>query len=59
MSVTISGGCLCGAVSYRGEVEQPQTMACYCKDCQHATGSPAATFIAIPEANLEVEGASN
>ena len=57
MSISISGGCLCGSVKYSAELESAQTMACYCKDCQKATGSPAATFVAVPQPVFELEGA--
>ena len=56
MSTSISGGCLCGAVRYRAELEQPQVMSCYCKDCQGATGSTCATFVAVPLTQMESEG---
>lgn len=56
MSTEIRGGCSCGAVSYSSTLEQPRTMACYCKDCQRATGSPMATFVAVPESLMSLEG---
>lgn len=52
----IEGGCLCGAVRFKAEVAEPSVMSCYCKDCQHATGSSCATFVAVPETAFELEG---
>lgn len=40
----MSGGCLCGAVSYTVHGEPMFSCICYCSDCQKVTGS---AFIAI------------
>lgn len=53
----IEGGCLCGAVTYRAEIERVAAMSCYCKDCQRATGSACATFVMVPRSDFAEEGA--
>ncbi len=52
----IQGGCCCGAVRYEAEIEKAQTMACYCRDCQRATGAPLTAFVAVPKTALEQQG---
>lgn len=50
-----SGGCLCGAVTYCVDGPVAETVACYCKMCQRATGNfvVASQF---SEADLTVKG---
>lgn len=56
MSRQLRGHCLCGAVSFELEVDEPRVMNCYCKDCQRATGSACATFVFVSENRLNVKG---
>ncbi len=56
MSTPIKGGCLCGAVTYDADVPQAQSMSCYCRDCQCATGSTCATFVTVPDDAWNQEG---
>ena len=50
----ITGGCLCGAVRYRFDVEPSLVANCYCRDCQKAPGSAFTPILAIPRHNLEL-----
>lgn len=52
----IKGSCLCGAVRLEAQVDQPQTMSCYCADCQRCTGSACATFVVVPVQAMTLEG---
>jgi hypothetical protein len=56
VSQHLEGGCLCGAVRYRADVEQARAMNCYCRDCQRATGSACASFVAVPDPSLARSG---
>ena len=48
MSKTISGGCQCGRVRYRVELENDEAYLCHCRMCQKATGGFAAAFVQVP-----------
>lgn len=56
MSQKYEGGCLCGAVRFHAEADEPMTMHCYCKHCQRSTGSAFATIIAVPADRFEASG---
>jgi hypothetical protein len=45
MSETHTGGCQCGRVRYRLELESRDAYLCHCRMCQRATGGVAAAFI--------------
>jgi hypothetical protein len=38
-SMEIDGGCHCGAIAYRAEVDPSTVRICHCTDCQTLTGS--------------------
>lgn len=48
----ISGSCLCGNVSYKGEGEVKMAINCHCTDCQKATGSSQGTMVFVTDDNL-------
>jgi hypothetical protein len=48
------GGCLCGAVRYRVDGEPMATIACHCRDCQHATGGGPAHMMVLKKDQLEI-----
>jgi hypothetical protein len=52
----ITGGCLCGAVSYTAEADAVSATVCHCKDCQKFTGSVFATLVLVPKEALSVTG---
>ena len=52
-----SGGCLCGAVSYK--FDNPNLISahhCHCIDCQKSTGSGKATILMLPSKAIKMEG---
>tara|TARA_B100000745_G_scaffold150189_1_gene98183 strand:- start:331 stop:753 length:423 start_codon:yes stop_codon:yes gene_type:complete len=52
-----SGGCLCGAVSYK--FDKPNLISahhCHCIDCQKSTGSGKATILMLPSKAIKMEG---
>ena len=56
MTVSITGGCLCGAVRYECNAEPMMTGNCHCRNCQKASGAGFVTAFAVPEAALEITG---
>jgi hypothetical protein len=52
----ITGGCLCGRVSYTITGEALQTGLCHCRDCQRYTGSAFEPYVVFPKASVEVRG---
>ena len=43
-----SGGCQCGAVRFRVEVELGRASICHCRMCQKATGGPFGAYVSAP-----------
>lgn len=52
----IEGGCLCGRVRYRADVEPIFVGVCHCTDCQKFSGSTFATVVAVPASAVTVTG---
>lgn len=53
----VTGSCLCGYVSYKGDVDVKMVINCHCTDCQQATGSVHATMVFVAEDAVEMSGA--
>lgn len=52
----ISGSCLCGAVLYSSDVEEPiMTAICHCENCQRQTGTAFSIIVAVPEDSISFE----
>ena len=47
MTTTRTGGCQCGRVRYKAEVESNDAYLCHCRMCQRATGGFAAAFVEV------------
>ena len=45
--VTLTGGCLCGAVRYEAGWPPNWSAHCHCRDCQRASGAAFATYAGI------------
>jgi hypothetical protein len=52
----IEGGCLCGKVRYSADAEPTFVGVCHCKNCQKGTGTAFAVVVALPKAQLNVDG---
>ena len=52
----LDGGCLCGAVRFRADVEPALVAVCHCATCQRTTGSSFCYNVTVPESAVTVEG---
>jgi len=54
--MTITGGCLCGAVRYRIEAEPVQVRACWCRDCQFIGAGSGTVNVTFPSEAVHIGG---
>jgi hypothetical protein len=54
MSKAIEGGCLCGNVRYRLEVEPTHLVDCHCLDCRRVSGAPFVTWGTVHKTDLTI-----
>jgi len=47
--VAMTGGCQCGQVRFRAEVDPEGAYACHCKMCRRATGGAWAAFVNVAQ----------
>ena len=52
----LSGGCLCGAVTYSCDAEPILVGLCHCTSCQKGSGSAFSTNVVLPRGSVEVDG---
>lgn len=57
MSDKLTGGCLCGAVSYEAEGEPMIVGHCHCVDCRKTSGTGHGTHVAMMEDAVKFSGA--
>ncbi|QEC47922.1 GFA family protein [Baekduia soli] len=53
---TLTGRCMCGAVTYSVTAEASQAVICHCVDCQRQTGTAFTAVVSVPADALEMEG---
>lgn len=56
MTVTLTGGCLCGAVRYEAKTDSNLHYYCHCADCRRYGGSAYHAAIVVSEDALKVTG---
>lgn len=59
MGSAISGGCLCGAVSFQVASAAKFGIRCYCTDCQKLTGAESLPQVAVSRADWNAAGQIN
>lgn len=50
----IDGGCHCGKITYRAEIDPDAVFICHCSDCQNISGAPYRTVVRLAEADFEL-----
>jgi len=51
-----TGACLCGRVRYRAITAKARALVCHCRDCQRQSGSAFSVLLAMPAADLSLDG---
>lgn len=54
--MTMTGKCLCGAVSYKIEGDMQMSGVCHCKNCQRQAGSSYSVLFGVANDQIEVSG---
>ncbi|MBD3240483.1 MAG: aldehyde-activating protein [Chitinivibrionales bacterium] len=54
----LSGGCLCGAVTYACASQPLATAVCHCKACQKSSGTAFSVVVAVARDALRITGNS-
>ena len=54
--VTLTGGCLCGAVRYETTGAPSRVLHCHCQSCRMHTGAPVATLAVLRPDQVELSG---
>lgn len=52
----IDGGCHCGRIRFRAEVDPERVAICHCDDCQSLSGAPYRAVVAARAETFELEG---
>lgn len=58
MTISITGGCLCGALRYEATAQPIYAGLCYCADCRRASGSGFIPFMGFRAEHLTISGAT-
>lgn len=56
MKAPISGGCLCGKVSYACNKSPVWSVNCHCKACQKLSGAPFVSAFSVPADCFSIDG---
>lgn len=54
--VSLTGGCLCGAVRYEAAGKPLVAAHCYCIDCRKSSGTGHCTHVVVPAAAFSLSG---
>jgi hypothetical protein len=53
-TMQIDGGCHCGRITYRAEIDPALVLICHCTDCQTISGTAFRVSVRTPEASFEL-----
>lgn len=54
--MTVTGGCLCGAIRYEIDAQPVVTRTCWCRLCQYLGAGSGTVNVAFPKAALRIDG---
>ncbi len=54
--MNIDGGCHCGRIRFRAEVDPAAVAICHCTDCQLLSGSPYRAMVTARAESFSIEG---
>ncbi|MEJ8574893.1 GFA family protein [Microbaculum marinum] len=54
--MTLTGGCLCGAVRYEIDYEGERGSTCHCAMCRRQSGGAFMGFVTVPRGHLRLTG---
>jgi hypothetical protein len=54
MTITIEGGCYCGAVRYAFTSAPLASMVCHCQSCRRIAGAPVVAWITVAKSDFRV-----
>ena len=52
--MTMTGGCLCGAIRYESSGEPVFALQCHCRDCQRSSGTAYIAAVRVPSAGFRI-----
>jgi len=52
----IDGGCYCGKITFKAEVDPEQVRLCHCTDCQVMSGAPYRVNVPVAKDKIEFKG---
>lgn len=55
MTGSVSGGCKCGQVRYRGQLASGSGFRCHCRHCQQLTGTGHSEMMPLVAATFEID----
>ena len=58
MGDKVTGGCKCGNIRYEGETAEGTPFRCYCRDCQHLTGTGHSEMFPLVTASFTLTGSA-
>ena len=53
---SVTGGCQCGAVTYKAKGDPAMVIQCHCLNCQKSSGTGHVPFAGFPEPQVTVKG---
>ena len=56
MTISFTGGCICGAVRYEctAAADEIQMLKCHCRDCQRVSGGPYTPIVFVPAKTFRI-----